>query len=70
MSRAAVIAGLGCVIGTVAGLAPASAWVRSNQAAVVVPWPAVALLVVGIPVVTALLAGVFTRAGLPSERSG
>jgi putative ABC transport system permease protein len=70
MSRAAVIAGLGCVIGTVAGLVPASAWVRSNQTGVVVPWLAVGLLLVGIPIVAAGLAGVFTRAALPSERSG
>ena len=86
MSRALVIAGLGCLIGTAAAFVPAVAWVQrqANQTVadytsagarltgpqlhLVVPWPQIGLAAVGVPIVAMLVAGVFTRSRLPSER--
>lgn len=68
-SRAAVIAGIGTVIGAIAGILPARAWVKSIGAPVVIPWTAVGAAVVGIPLLAAVLAWLFTRARLPSERA-
>lgn len=86
MSRALVIAGLGCLIGTAAAFVPAVAWIsrQANQTVadyrtagarltgpqlhLVVPWLQIGLVAVGVPIVAALVAGVFTRSRLPSER--
>ncbi|HJQ44167.1 MAG TPA: hypothetical protein VJ831_13850 [Jatrophihabitantaceae bacterium] len=87
MSRAGVVAGLGCLIGVAAGFVPAYAWVRGDRAALaensrgipdairgtslhlVVPWTPIVLALVGVPIVAAAVAGMFTRSRLPSERS-
>ena len=83
LSRAAVIAGIGAALGTAAGFVPAFAWVRASRPPVassgdlisgsaplhlVVPWTALAAALFGIPLVAALIAGVFSRSRLPSER--
>jgi putative ABC transport system permease protein len=68
-ARAAVIAGIGAVIGALAGVLPAHAWVQSVGEPVVIPWGAVGTAVVGIPLLAASLGWLFTRARLPSERT-
>jgi putative ABC transport system permease protein len=80
MSRAGVIAGLGCAVGVVAGFVPAYAWARGDRVALagnggaqvslrfVVPWSPILLALFGIPAIAALLAGAVTRSRLPSER--
>ncbi|SCF02620.1 FtsX-like permease family protein [Micromonospora saelicesensis] len=77
--QAGVIAGLGSVLGIVAGLGTAaivlvsvnrqyaSAWPVSDPYPFLVPWPALGVLVL-VPVVAMLGAGLFTRARLPIER--
>lgn len=80
ISRAGMIAGLGGVIGTAAGFVPAIAWIKRQtdqrgswgdvQLRLVVPWPLIALLAVGVPLLAMLIAGAFSRSGLPSERRG
>ena len=68
LARAAVIAGLGAVLGTAAGFAPAAAWAHSQHIALVVPAAPLLAALVGVPTVAALIAGLFVRARLPSER--
>lgn len=78
MSRAGVIALLGCVIGAAAGFVPAVAWIRRQAASnaswgdttlyVVVPWHLVVIAALGVPLVATLTAGLFSRSRLPSER--
>ena len=68
LSRAAVIAGHGRCIGTAAGLLPAHAWVHSGGAPVVIPWPAVVPLVVGIPRRRAARVAVHPRAATVGAR--
>ncbi|MFY1619893.1 FtsX-like permease family protein [Micromonospora sp. WMMD736] len=77
--QAGVIAGLGSVLGIVAGLGTAAivlfsanreyatAWPVMEPYPYLVPWPALGVLVV-VPVVAMLGAGLFTRARLPIER--
>ncbi|RAO18281.1 FtsX-like permease family protein [Micromonospora noduli] len=77
--QAGVIAGLGSVLGIVAGLGTAaivlvsvnrqyaSDWPVSDPYPFLVPWPALGVLVL-VPVVAMLGAGLFTRARLPIER--
>ncbi|MEU8424720.1 FtsX-like permease family protein [Micromonospora sp. NPDC048835] len=77
--QAGVIAGLGSVLGIVAGLGTAaivlvsvnrqyaSAWPVPDPYPFLVPWPALGVLVL-VPVVAMLGAGLFTRARLPIER--
>ncbi|MET7374902.1 FtsX-like permease family protein [Micromonospora arida] len=77
--QAGVIAGLGSVLGIVAGLGTAaivlvsvnrqyaSAWPVPDPFPFLVPWPALGVLVL-VPVVAMLGAGLFTRARLPIER--
>jgi len=77
--QAGVIAGIGSVLGIVAGLGTAaivlvsvnrqyaSAWPASDPYPFLVPWPALGVLVL-VPVVAMLGAGLFTRARLPIER--
>ncbi|WP_444950329.1 FtsX-like permease family protein [Micromonospora ureilytica] len=77
--QAGVIAGLGSVLGIVAGLGTAaivlvsvnrqyaSHWPVPDPYPFLVPWPALGVLVL-VPVVAMLGAGLFTRARLPIER--
>ncbi|WP_422738834.1 FtsX-like permease family protein [Micromonospora sp. WMMD729] len=77
--QAGVIAGLGSVLGIVAGLGTAAlvlfsanreyatAWPAREPYPYLVPWPALGVLVL-VPVVAMLGAGLFTRARLPIER--
>ncbi|MCX5070658.1 ABC transporter permease [Micromonospora lupini] len=77
--QAGVIAGLGSVLGIVAGLGTAAivlfsanreyatAWPVQEPFPYLVPWPALGVLVL-VPVVAMLGAGLFTRARLPIER--
>jgi putative ABC transport system permease protein len=81
ISRMGLIAGLGSVLGTVAGVAgAATVIIGRNRAAdadwppldmrmpLVVPWQNVVISLLVVPVVAMLLAGMFTRARLPIER--
>ncbi|SCF29864.1 FtsX-like permease family protein [Micromonospora chokoriensis] len=77
--QAGVIAGLGSVLGIVAGLGTAAivlfsvnrqyanAWPVPDPYPILVPWPTLGVLVL-VPVVAMLGAGLFTRARLPIER--
>ncbi|MFJ2083057.1 FtsX-like permease family protein [Micromonospora chokoriensis] len=77
--QAGVIAGLGSVLGIVAGLGTAaivlfsvnrqyaSDWPVPDPYPILVPWPTLGVLVL-VPVVAMLGAGLFTRARLPIER--
>ncbi|MET8319704.1 FtsX-like permease family protein [Micromonospora sp. NPDC005189] len=77
--QAGVIAGLGSVLGIVAGLGTAAIvlfsvnrqyatdWPIPDPYPFLVPWPALGVLVL-VPVVAMLGAGLFTRAQLPIER--
>jgi putative ABC transport system permease protein len=84
MARAGVIAGIGAGIGVVAGIVPPVAWVKASrsiagppipgqpayaQLTLVVPWLPIAAALAGIPAAAALIAGLFTRSRLPSERA-
>jgi putative ABC transport system permease protein len=81
MSRAGVIAGIGTLLGAAAGFLPSFAWTHSMASGVplmyststqklrlVVPWLPFALVVVVVPLVAVLIAGLFSRSRLPSER--
>ncbi|WFE49753.1 FtsX-like permease family protein [Micromonospora sp. WMMD1155] len=77
--QAGVIAGLGSVLGIVAGLGTAAIvlfsvnrqyagdWPVPDPYPILVPWPTLGVLVL-VPVVAMLGAGLFTRARLPIER--
>ncbi|MEU4469843.1 ABC transporter permease [Micromonospora sp. NPDC023888] len=77
--QAGVIAGLGSVLGIVAGLGTAAIvlfsanrqyandWPVPDRYPYLVPWPALGVLVL-VPIVAMLGAGLFTRARLPIER--
>jgi putative ABC transport system permease protein len=95
-ARGAVIAGIGALVGTVAGFVPVVAYivadnrggrtastiqdagsgtpgtllvhVPSDRLHLAVPWGDLALVVVGIPLAAALLAGVLSRSRLPVNR--
>jgi len=83
MSRAGVIAAIGTLLGALAGFVPSFAWVHSQQhpgeyttpdGAIVqlhfiVPWLPFVLTVVVVPLVAMLIAGLFSRSRLPSERA-
>ncbi|MEV4086548.1 ABC transporter permease, partial [Nonomuraea fuscirosea] len=65
-AQAGYIAGLGAVTGLVAGLVTATAMTQGLRTARVsgglaMPWPFLAVLVLGLPLLAALIAGVFTR---------
>ncbi|MBM0257229.1 FtsX-like permease family protein [Micromonospora sp. 4G55] len=79
LCQAGVIAGLGSALGIVAGLGSAviiltsvnrqyaEAWPMETPYPVVVPWPTLGVLVV-VPLVAMLGAGLFTRSRLAVER--
>jgi putative ABC transport system permease protein len=65
-----VLALLGGVLGIAAGLVPMAAViaVRSDVLDFTVPWQVIVLALVGVPVISGLGAGLFTRARLPLVR--
>ena len=79
LSRAAIISGLGTLLGTLAGLGGAgvilvalnrvyeSRWPPGEPIPFTVPWQSLAIIVL-VPMVAMAGAALFTRAGLPSER--
>jgi putative ABC transport system permease protein len=69
MCSAAVIAGLGTILGIAAGFVPAAAYLGAvPDMHLIVPWASLALTVVAVPLIAALFAGLFTRSRLPLER--
>ncbi|HZM81173.1 MAG TPA: ABC transporter permease, partial [Candidatus Limnocylindrales bacterium] len=80
LSQSGVIAGLGSLIGTLAGLGAAMAfllalnqryaevWPTPTLFPLTVPWTNVAIALVAVPVVAMLGAGLLTRSRLPIER--
>ena len=79
-SQSVVTAGLGTVLGTVAGLVPAVGLIRAINAPdatgyvrpvpfpVVVPWPSIAVTLLVVPLLAGLLAAALTRSRLPLVR--
>lgn len=69
-SQALFTAGLGAVLGTVAGAVPAVLIVVSTdlRTALDVPWLPLAAMVVAVPLTASALAWAFTRAALPMTR--
>lgn len=69
-SQALMTAGLGTVLGSVAGIVPAVLLVTATGLArtAVVPWLQLAALLVAVPLTGAALAWLFTRAKLPMSR--
>ncbi len=69
-SQALMTAGLGTVLGSVAGIIPAVLLVTATGLArtAVVPWLQLAALLVAVPLTGAALAWLFTRAKLPVSR--
>jgi putative ABC transport system permease protein len=69
-SQALMTAGLGTVLGSVAGIIPAVLLVTATGMArtAVVPWLQLAALLVAVPLTGAALAWLFTRAKLPVSR--
>ncbi|HJV98031.1 MAG TPA: FtsX-like permease family protein [Arthrobacter sp.] len=69
-SQALMTAGLGTVLGSVAGMVPAVLLVTATglARAAVVPWLQLAALLVAVPLTGAALAWLFTRARLPMSR--
>jgi putative ABC transport system permease protein len=80
LSQSGVIAGLGSLIGAVAGVgastailaalnrANASVWPEPTPYPIIVPWSNVAIAVLVVPAVAMLGAGLLTRSRLPIER--
>lgn len=67
--HAAVIAGLGALLGTASGFVPMTAYLYAEPAfRLVVPWQNLAVIAVVVPLVAALGAGLLTRSRLPLER--
>jgi putative ABC transport system permease protein len=66
MSQAGVVAGLGTALGIAAGFVPALAFIRSTpELNVVIPWSDLTVILVGIPILAAVCAGLFVRSRLP-----
>ena len=69
MSQAAVVAFLGALLGAVAGFVPAAAIVSTLvEWPLTIPWSVLAAVLIGVPVLAALCAGLFTRSRLPMIR--
>ncbi|RJK94906.1 FtsX-like permease family protein [Vallicoccus soli] len=65
-AQALVVAGLGGALGIAAGFVPALAFVGSDpQMTVVLPWPSLATILVGVPLLAAAGAWLCTRSRLP-----
>jgi putative ABC transport system permease protein len=68
-AQAFSVAGLGALLGVLAGLVPGIAFVGAlDSLHLVVPWGTLAQVVVGIPLLAAAAAWLFTRSRLPLER--
>jgi len=68
-AQALAVAGLGTVLGVLAGLVPSLAFIGAiDSLELVVPWLALVEVLVGIPLVAAACAWLFTRSRLPLER--
>jgi len=84
MSRSGVIAGLGTLLGVVAGFVPAVGLVLAQRRVdgmssgtlgpgfaprpLVVPWPSLAVTALVVPLIAVAVAGIFSRSRLPVER--
>ncbi|HVF04345.1 MAG TPA: FtsX-like permease family protein [Frankiaceae bacterium] len=69
MAQAATVAVAGSLLGVLAGLVPAAAVVTAQaDFPLVLPWPALAITVVGVPATVAAVMGLLTRSRLPLER--
>jgi len=69
MSQAAVVAFLGALLGAVAGFVPAAAIVSTLvEWPLTVPWLVLGAVLIGVPLIAALCAGLFTRSRLPMIR--
>lgn len=67
--QAAVIAGLGALLGTVSGFVPMIAYLYADEGMrVIVPWLNLLVIAVVVPALAALLAGLLTRSKLPLSR--
>jgi putative ABC transport system permease protein len=67
--QAAVVAGLGTVLGMAAGFVPAIAFINADtQLNLILPWRNLLIVLVGLPLMAALLAGLMVRSRLPLER--
>lgn len=67
--QAAVIAGLGALLGTASGFVPMVAYLWSDVSMrVVIPWVNLLVIALVVPAVAALLAGLLTRSRLPLVR--
>ena len=68
-AQSTTVAVLGTLLGTAAGLLPAWAIVHAYGAmSFVVPWQTIGIVVLGVPVIAALVTAMLTRSRLPSER--
>jgi putative ABC transport system permease protein len=69
MGQAASVAGLGALLGVLAGLVPVIAVVQASSGfPLVIPWLPIAGSVIGVPLLASLIAGLFTRSRLPVQR--
>jgi putative ABC transport system permease protein len=67
--QAATVAVLGTLLGALAGLVPAYGVIRAHGGMpFAVPWQTIGFIVLGVPVLAALVTGGLTRSRLPSER--
>ncbi len=68
-AQALAVAGLGTILGVLAGLVPGLAFIGAvGSLDVAIPWLTLAEVLVGIPLVAALCAWLLTRSRLPLER--
>lgn len=68
-AQALAVAGLGTLLGVLAGLVPGLAFIGAVESLqVAVPWLTLVEVLVGIPLVAAVCAWLLTRSRLPLER--
>lgn len=68
-NQAGTVAVLGTVLGALAGLIPAYGVIRAHGGMpFAVPWQTIGIVVIGVPVLAAIVTGALTRSRLPSER--
>jgi hypothetical protein len=67
--QAAVVAGLGALLGTASGFVPTVAYIYADtELRFVPPWTNLVLIAVVVPAVAAVAAGLLTRSRLPLSR--
>ena len=67
--QAAVVAGLGALLGTASGFVPMAAFIYADtELRFVPPWTNLLVIAVGVPAVAAVAAGLVTRSRLPLSR--